>query len=258
MSIFKNIFGSNEKDIKQPTEFSEGDVFYTILDGEIHLEKLLKFDREFDTYHILSYRPVKTLPAKNGLQNLQIFAHHAPINKNGFENPKLFAHTTVSAADLSGYHEYLRQTADNKEIVSIAHDYFLEGNRLADEKKFEESIDEFSKAVDLFPQFYEAIENRAFSKMDLRRLDEAIEDFNLSLEVFPESLSAIFSVGECYLKMGKIGEAEKYFRRALEIDPDHQVSDNFLQYMIELKKRGLKDEESPDKIAVHLREIMHG
>ncbi len=262
MSILKKIFGANEKDSSNDgkentfqTEFSEGDIFYTYFDNNFHISKLLKFDREFDTYHVLSYQPAKQLPETSETANLNIFAYHAPIDKNGFKNPKLFAKSKVFAADLIGYHEYLRQTTNSREVISIAQSYYLEGNRLAEEKRFEESIDEYSKAVNLFPQFYEAVENRGFSQMDLGRWNQAIKDFEMSLEVFPESLSALFSIGECYLKMGEIANAENYFEKTLAVDPNHRHSKDFLRYTAELRKLGLQDTESPDKVAVLLQKI---
>lgn len=262
MSIFKKLFGSDDENISSggqentfQTEFSEGDIFYTYFDNKFHISKLLKFDREFETYHILSYQPVTQLPETSELTNLNIFAHHAPIDKNGFKNPKFLAKSKVEVANLIGYHEYLKQTAGSEEIVSTAKSYYLEGNRLAEEKRFEESIDEYSKAVDLFPQFYEAIENRAFSQMDLGRWNQAIKDFEMSLKVFPESLSALFSIGECYLKMGEIADAENYFEKTLAVDPHHQHSKDFLGYTSELRKLGLGDKESPDKVAVLLQNI---
>lgn len=262
MSIFKKLFGLNgesslsaDKNAPSRSEFSAGDIFYTYFDNEFHIYKLLKFDCEFETYHILSYQPLKQLPQVSDIASLSIFAYHAPIDKNGFENPKLLAESKISASDLTGYHEYLRQTAGSEEIVLTAQSYYLEGNKLAEEKHFEESIDEYSKAVDLFPQFYEAIDNRAFSKMDLARWDQAIKDFETSLEVFPEGLAALFSLGECYLKMGKIGEAENYFKKALAVDSNHQHSADFLRYTAELRNRGLQDEESPSKVAVMLSDV---
>lgn len=240
MSLFKKLFGSDDDNSgnasDSPTEFSEGDIFYTFFDDRFHINKLLKYEREFDTYHILSYEPVKRLPEIEVSENLGIFAYHAPVDKNGFENPQLLTKSAVSAADLLGYHEYLRQTRDTEDIIAIAGDYYDNGNRLADEKKFEEAIDEYSKAVDLIPAFYEAIDNRAFSKMDLGRWAEAVEDFELSLQVNPENTAAEFSIGECYLKTRDYSRAKARFEKALAIDPNHQLSKDFLAQTIELEK----------------------
>jgi len=244
MNSFKKLFGSKDDNLDNSdasdsqTEFSEGDIFYTYFDNHFHINKLLKFEREFDTYHILSYQPVKQLPEIREIENLGIFAHHAPIDKNGFENPKLLTKSKVSANDLRGYHEYLRQTHDTEDLIAIATDYYSNGNHLADEKGFEESIDEYSKAIDLIPEFFEAIDNRAFSKMDLARWAEAVKDFELSLQVNPESAIAEFSIGECYLRLKDYIQAKEHFEKALIIDPTDQLSKDFLNKMIEIEKSG--------------------
>jgi tetratricopeptide (TPR) repeat protein len=268
MNILKKLFGSNEedktindKDTVQQIEFAEGDIFYTYIDSEFYpqkvfyFHKLLVIDSEFNTFHVKSYEPLEKLPEVFYEESLKILVHHSPIAKNGFENPKLIAKSKISAADLIGFHEYLRQTASSDEIISTAQNYYLKGNDLADETKFEESIDEYSKAVDLIPEFYEAIENRAFSRMSLGLFNEAINDFEMSLRVFPESISGIFSIGDCNLRLGKIKEAENWFAKVLSIDPNDQLSKKFLQTIAEWRKKGLKDEDSLLMVSQLLRDL---
>jgi tetratricopeptide (TPR) repeat protein len=91
-------------------------------------------------------------------------------------------------------------------------------------------------AINLYPTLYEAIDNRAFCKMDLGRWREAIEDFNLSLTIHPYSALAEFSIGECYLKLDDHTAAKEYFNRALALEPDHELSKEFLQKISEPTK----------------------
>lgn len=226
MSFFKNIF-SKEND---PQEiFSEGDIFYTVNNKKYYLYKLLKVDAVFGTYHVLTYKPLDQLPGKEQLEKLEIFAYHAPIAITGFEKPKLFAQTELTDDDFIGYHEYLKQTQNFDELIPIANKYYQEAYALTDLKQHEAAIEKYSRAIDLFPQFYEAIDNRAFCKMDLARWNEAIEDFRLSLTVNSQSVLAEFSIGECYLKMKKYKEAITQFEKALAIDPNDKLSKEFLK-----------------------------
>lgn len=235
MSIFKRLFSTkdNEQFDKQ-INFSVGDTFYTRFDNQYHIYKLLVFDKEFDCYHVLSYEPVEALPSPENINDLEVAVYHSPIDKNGLKDAKLLKTDKILSDDLIGYHEYLRQTQEPNYYIPIANEYYQAGLRLTDEKKHYDAIDSYSKAIDLFPNFFEAIDNRAFCKMDLGQWAEAIEDFQESLEVNPNSLLAEFSIGECYLKMGKYQKAKEQFEKAISIDPTHQAPKDFLKKINEL------------------------
>ncbi|MFN8335620.1 MAG: tetratricopeptide repeat protein [Cyclobacteriaceae bacterium] len=217
-------------------EFTEGDIFYTIIENKYHLHKVLKVDHDFNTYHVLGYAPAEKLPDPEKVTELSVFIYHFPIDKNGFENPVLFTRSIVSDEELTGYHEYLRQTQSIDSIIQEATRYFHEGYSLTDQKKHEEAIEKYSRAIDLFPTLYEALDNRAFCKMDLGRWRDAIEDFKMSLTIHPYSALAEFSIGECYLKLGEVHSSKEYFQRALAIDPDHELSKEFLLRLEESSK----------------------
>ena len=213
---------------EQVTNFSIGDIFYTNTNGKYNLYKLLVDDKEFECYHILTYKPVDKLPTDEEIDKLQILVYHSPFDKKAFKDAIYLAHKQIIANDLVGYHEYLRQTQDANYYVSIANSYYKTGLKLTDEKKHYEAIDSYSKAVDLFPQFFEAIDNRAFCKMDLALWTDAIEDFKLSLLQNPNSLLSEFSIGECYFKMGDFQNAKRQFEIAHNIDPNHKAPRQFL------------------------------
>ena len=229
MSFFKKLFsGANDKDESKTKDFSAGDIFYSRSDDKFNLYKLLVIDAEFECYHILTYSPVDSLPSISDIDSLPVFVYHSPFDKKAFANATLLANTPLTANDLIGYHEYLRQTQDPNFYIPIANNYYKAGLSLTDQKKHYEAVDSYSKAIDLFPQFFEAIDNRAFCKMDLGLWTDAIEDFKLSLEQNPKSLLAEFSIGECYFKMGDYENARRQFEVAHSIDPNHQAPRQFL------------------------------
>lgn len=241
MSLFKKLFPGSGK-AGEPHEqtsvgFSAGDLFYSPDAGKYRLYKLLVHDVEFACYHVLMYEPVDALPVGDEIDRLEIFAYHAPIDANAFAGSMLLANRPVKADDLIGYHEYLKQTQDPQYYISIANGYYREAIRLTDENRHLEAIDSYSKAIDLFPQFFEAIDNRAFCKMDLGLWEEAIEDFRLSLEENPGSMLAEFSIGECYFRLQDYQQARQQFEKAQEIEPDHPAPGQFLE-----KIKALQDE----------------
>ncbi|HRE58343.1 MAG TPA: hypothetical protein PLW09_11030 [Candidatus Kapabacteria bacterium] len=210
------------------TDFSVGDIFYIKTDNKFNLYKLLMIDTEFECYHILTYSPVDNVPALTDIDKLSVFVYHSPFDKKAFANAKLLTNQSLTANDLVGYHEYLRQTQAPNFYVPIANSYYKAGLTLTDQNKHYEAIDSYSKAIDLFPQFFEAIDNRAFCKMDLGLWADAIEDFKLSLQRNPNSLLAEFSIGECYFKMSDYENAKRQFEIAHSIDPNHQAPKQFL------------------------------
>lgn len=213
--------------------FEAGDIFYTQKEGTFSLFKLIKFDVEFNTYHIIVYAPVDTLPSQESIKDLNILAYHAPIDKNGFSDPILLYKSTLENEDLVGYLEYIKQTGHMDEIVQYASKFYKEAYQLGTEKEHEKAIESYSKAIELIPNFFEAIDNRAFSKMDLARWNDAVEDFELSLKVNPDSFLAIFSIGECYFKSAEYEKAKNYFEQAAVIDPNHNLPKQFLAKTIE-------------------------
>lgn len=213
--------------------FTLGDIFYTQQEDKFNLFKLIKFDAEFNTYHVKIYAPVASLPAVEELDNLSVIAYHAPIDKNGFENPTLLYSTSIEDEDLIGYLEYIKQTGNVDEVVQYASKYYKEAYQLSNQKKHEEAIGKYSKAIELIPHFFEAIDNRAFCKMDLGRWKEAIEDFKRSLVVNPNSFLAIFSIGECYFKSSDYAQAKDYFEQAILINPEHELPRKFLAQTLE-------------------------
>jgi len=230
MNFFKKLFStSDNKDNIKARDFSVGDIFYTKTTNKYNVFKLLNIDTEFECYHILSYSPVDTLPLATEINSLAIFVYHSPFDKKAFSNPILLTNKAVTADDLIGYHEYLRQTQDPDFYIPIANNYYKSGLALTDHKKHDEAIEAYSKAIDLFPQFFEAIDNRAFCKMDLGLWEDAIQDFKLPLQQNPNSVLAEFSIGECYFKMGDYENAKKQFEIAHNINPEHHAPMLFLE-----------------------------
>lgn len=224
MSFFKRLFSTKDDNSSdQPLDLSEGDIFYTYFDNQYHIYKILVNDTSFECYHVLTYKPIDRLPNISEIESLEIFVYHSPFDKKAFTDAKLLGNKPINSDNLIGYHEYLRQTQNADFYIPIANRYYKAGYSLTTDKKHFEAIDEYSKAIDLFPQFFEAIDNRAFCKMDLGLFPDAIEDFKFSLRGNPNSMLAEFYIGECYFKMGDFENAKTYFENAHKIDPNHKT-----------------------------------
>lgn len=210
-------------------EFREGDVFYTFYGEEYRVYKLLKTDEAGETFHVLCYAPLKQAPTLSDLQDLQVSIYHVPIHRESFHDTTFLLNVPVTEDELIGFYEYERQTeADFEDAIRIATAHYKTAYDLTDEGKIDEAIEQYSAAINLIPTFYEAIDNRAFCKMDQGRWRDAIEDFQLSLQVHPDSLLAEFSIGECYYRLGEFAKARDQFEKCTKIDPSHELSQEFL------------------------------
>jgi tetratricopeptide (TPR) repeat protein len=228
MSFLNKISGGGNSEVPEHKEFKEGDVFYTERNDEYHIHQLLKIDNGTNTFHVKTFVETTAIPKLNELKNLDVKIHHSPINGSGFSKPKLIGNQSISERDLEGYFVYIKSTQNVNEIVKYAKGFYQQAHELTNQNNHEDAIQKYTSAIDLMPNFHEAIDNRAFCYMDLGNWNDAIQGFNQSLSVNPNSLLAIFSIGECYFKSEQYSEAKPYFEKAAQIDPNHPKPIEFL------------------------------
>ena len=239
MNFFRKIFGSGNKQIPEHTNFKEGDIFYTEKKGIFQIFKLLKIDDHPEIFHVKGFKELNSIPQLDDIDEFKVKIHHFPIDAKGFKRPRLITKSTVSTYDLLGYFEYLRQTNHTTELIKYAKGFYQEGHKLTTKKKHLEAIEKYSKAIELLPNFYEAIDNKAFCFMDLGKYKEAIEGFKHSLKMNPKSLLATFSLGECYFNLKEFQKAKEYFEKSTQIDPNEPKAKEFLNRTL----KRINDEE---------------
>ncbi len=218
----------------------EGDIFSVLMNGEYHLYKILKIEQppgDDQVFHLLVYEPVKAAPMADDVDKLEVMAWHVPLASIG--DATLVANRPVEPEEFKGYIEYLRLTdfrgyldfmgKDLDQVVRDAKALFEKGIRATDEGRFEEAMEWYSKAVETFPPFYEAIDNKAFVLMDLGRWEDAIRVFEESLRVNEKNIAAVFSIGECRFNLGQFDKALVQFQAALGIDPRDELSKEWLE-----------------------------
>ena len=229
MSFLNKLFGNKKQETPKHKSFKEGDLLYTESEGKYHICKLLKIDNDFDAFHVLAFEDTTSLPKPSEIANIKIQIHHFPIAQSGLKDSKFLFNKAVSDDDLQGYFLYLQQTGDMAELVKYASKFYEEAYDLTDKNKQDEAIRKYSLAIELMPNFYEAIDNRAFCFMNLGKWQEAIQGFHQSLQVNPDSILAIFSIGECHLRLKEYSKAKEYFGKANQIDPTNPKPIEFLE-----------------------------
>ena len=90
---------------------------------------------------------------------------------------------------------------------------------LTDQKRYDEALPNFLRAIHIDPNLLEAQYNlgNLYDKLD--KTDKAIEHYRKAVHINPNFTKALNNLGAALLKRDNTDEAIKYFQRALQIDP---------------------------------------
>jgi tetratricopeptide (TPR) repeat protein len=175
------------------------------------------------TAHCMMYELAPDKPTVESLEQTPVLVWHTPINAGSFgQEWERIGNRPPGNDELDGFVEYLKLTdfrryatftgQDFREIIRKANEHYKRACALGDQGQRTEAIGEYTEAVELFPLLYEAIDNRAFTYMELGNFREALRDFELSLRVNPKGMAAFFSKGECLMKLGDFKAAAVVFQ----------------------------------------------
>lgn len=221
-------------------------------DGSWHVVKILAIDNLADdsaTAHCLTYQPTAQKPTLGEMPNLAVFLHHSPVDAAEFSTGwQLIGNTPSTVAELSGFVEYLKHTDFPRYAIIInqkVEDLIAEANRnyklgviAGESRQFEQAIESYSIAIDQYPLFSEAFDNRAFIHMDRGQLSNAIRDFQHSLQVNPNGVTAFFAMGECLLKLEQYDDATQVFEAGIAKFPDRKdLFSDFYNKAVELQQQ---------------------
>ncbi|RLG60122.1 hypothetical protein DRN86_03210 [Candidatus Geothermarchaeota archaeon] len=92
--------------------------------------------------------------------------------------------------------------------------------------QLEKALDEYDKALSLFPDFACALFRKGAIYSILRKFDKALESFIKAGEADPLFCEAFFFQGNIYTIMGDLDRALESYKRAVEIDKDNAAAHN--------------------------------
>lgn len=106
--------------------------------------------------------------------------------------------------------------------------YFKEGVNYLNNKKYDEAIKEFNKAIEIDEDYKEAYFERGRCCRYNNQLKEAMEDFNRAIEIDKDYKEAYLQRGWYYGHENQLEKAIENFNRAIEIDKDYKEAYFFI------------------------------
>ncbi|VAW62601.1 hypothetical protein MNBD_GAMMA11-2738 [hydrothermal vent metagenome] len=198
--------------------------------------KIIEIDKWPDnthTAHCLIYQPADEKPDADTTEKLEKHILHTPVDAENFQkNWELLGNKQLTEDELTGFTEYLKITdfqryaefthQDISKIVAQANEIYTNAIALAEQGKHTDAISTYTEAFEIFPLFYEAIDNRGFTYMDIGQYEKALDDFQYSLQLNPDGVTAFFTKGECLLKLNRTAEAADVFQQGMLKFPDEK------------------------------------
>jgi Tfp pilus assembly protein PilF len=93
-------------------------------------------------------------------------------------------------------------------------------------RKYDQSLESFSKAIEQYPEYFQALSERGHLYIARNQPAMAAKDFARALEIIPRYGSALRGAGLCEFQQGRYAEAIDYLKRAADTEPGNAT--NFL------------------------------
>lgn len=169
---------------------------------------------------LLETDPVEISKIEGYLQNIEVSLTH---------NPQAGALYIKKASLLTALGKYNEAKLSLDQAIILNPDpaalffiYYRRGDLNYKLELFEKSIADFSKSIELQPQYEWAYLDRGMALADKGKVLEAEKDFLKALELKPNWGDAFYCLGISYQDQGKTEKAMDYFKLAVK-DTDNQL-----------------------------------
>lgn len=108
----------------------------------------------------------------------------------------------------------------DEQVPKEARKAFKQGLKLRGNAAPDEALKNFSRAIELYPEYFQAFAERGDTYVALRKLPEAAADFGSALKLNARYGPALRGSGYCRLEKREFTEAIEYFERAISVEPD--------------------------------------
>ncbi len=121
----------------------------------------------------------------------------------------------------SGNHKpgIVRIDDPDQKIPKEAKKAFIQGLKFKESNEHIKASESLSRAIELYPDYYQALSERGDLYVFQQKLEEACADFTQALKINAHYGPALRGAGYCKLEKGEFAEAVRYFEQSISADP---------------------------------------
>ena len=113
-----------------------------------------------------------------------------------------------------------KATKKPEKIDRKAAEHNSKGLALMKEDKYDQALDEFNKALEIEPDYLEAIKNKGNTYYYKADIEKALECYELTIKKDPSYWNGYNNIGNIYFDQNENEKAEEYYRKAAELCKD--------------------------------------
>jgi serine/threonine protein kinase len=130
----------------------------------------------------------------------------------------------------------VEQNNDNLQIdeaaIKTSRDYYRQGEKFFNQRKYDKSIEAYTKAIELNPKEAWFYNDRGTVYYVKKEYEKAIADYTRAIEVNPYNFSGYYNRGLIYHEIGNLEAAIADFRKVLELDPQNKPAKENLEKIL--------------------------
>ncbi len=115
----------------------------------------------------------------------------------------------------------IRAGENEQRIPKEARKAFNEGLKFKANDEPLKALDSFNRAVELYPEYYQAFSERGDVNVSQRKLEEAAADFDRALKINAYYEPALRGSGYCKLEKKEFADAIEFFEKSISADPNN-------------------------------------
>jgi hypothetical protein len=136
-------------------------------------------------------------------------------------NVNLSLRRESSAVDSSRSPEVLTTAEAGQRVPKEARQAFKQGLKFRRDNQPDKALARYSRAVELYSEYFQALAERGDLLVSQRKLPEAAADFARALKINPHYAPALRGAGYCKLESQEFAEAIEYLQKATTAEPNN-------------------------------------